>query len=164
MKIPRASVVFLLLPMQPLAAQRDVPDNPMVHPKGFKTRAVGGSTDPGATINAKAAPVRHVTHIVLFDYRMWSSTEGKPLEGKLLAFEDLVAEGPPGATPEMPAPPPHPTVVRNGSVRLLVGQKVVVVPLARLSVADREFIRDIETALARKAGKTVPDARAAAVR
>lgn len=139
--------------MPPLCAQRDIPDNPMVKPKGFKTRAVGGSTDTGATVKTAEIPVRYVTHIVLFEYRMWSSAEGKPREGKLLAFEDLVAEAPPGATPTMPAPPPLPTVVRNGSVRLLIGKEAVVVPLARLSVADREFIRDLETALARKAGK-----------
>jgi hypothetical protein len=157
MKIPRAVLICLLFPMQPLTAQRDIPDNPMVKPKGFKTHSVGSGTNTGATVKTAETAVRYVTHIVLFEYRMWSSAEGKPLEGKLLAFEDLVAEAPPGATPTMPAPPPLPTVVRNGSVRLLVGQKAVVVPLARLSVADREFIRDIETTLARKTGKPSPE-------
>lgn len=154
MKISRSALIFLWLAIQPLAAQRDIPGNPMVGPRGFKSRSVGGGTDTGATITPVETPVRHVTHIVLFEYRMWSSAEGTPREGKLLAFEDLVAEAPPGTTPVMPAPPPHPTVVRNGNVRLLIGKKPTVVPLARLSVADREFIRDIETALARQAGKT----------
>jgi hypothetical protein len=40
--------------------------------------------------------VRRVTHIVLYEYRIWTNTEGKPLDAKLLAFEDLVAETPMG--------------------------------------------------------------------
>ena len=144
-------LLFLLTTLQPVLAQMDIPGNPTVPPNGFKTRTTSGSTDTGATVKPSEKSVRNVTHIVLFEYRMWSSTEGKPLEAKLLAFEDLVAEAPPGTTPEMPAPPAHPTVVRNGNVRLLVGKKPVVVPLSRLSEADREFVADIEAALARKA-------------
>lgn len=152
MNPPRAAILHTFLLIQPLAAQHaDIPGNPMVEPKGFKTRSVGGGTDTGATVKTVEKPVRHVSYIVLFEYRMWSSTEGKPLEAKLLAFEDLVAEAPAGATPEMPAPPAHPTVVRNDSVRLLVGKKPVVVPLARLSESDREFIAEIEAALTKKA-------------
>lgn len=148
---PLFLVLAALLPLQ--AQQADIPGNPMVEPKGFKTRAVGSGTNTGATIEKVEKPVRHVSYIVLFEYRMWQSTEGKPLEAKLLAFEDLVAEAPAGTTPEMPPPPARPTVVRNDSVRLLVGKKPVVVPLARLSEADREFITGIEAALTRKAEK-----------
>jgi hypothetical protein len=151
MKPHRIAILCSALFASPLAAQLDIPGNPMVEPKGFKTRSVGGGTDTGATVQTVEKPVRHVAHIVLSESRMWTSTEGKPLDAKLLAFEDLVAEAPAGAAPEMPAPPARPTVVRNSSVRLLVGKKAVVVPLAKLSEADREFVAGIEAALARKA-------------
>ncbi|MES2476391.1 MAG: hypothetical protein V4640_11460 [Verrucomicrobiota bacterium] len=149
----KPQLLLLLSPLltQTLVGQMDIPGNPMVEPKGFKTRAVGGGTNTGATVQAVEKPVRHVAHIVLFETRMWSSTEGKPLEAKLIAFEDLVAEAPPGATPEMPAPPARPTVIRNQSIRLLVGKKAVLVALERLSEADLEFVSGIEEALARKA-------------
>ena len=153
MKPSHALFLITMLFAGPLAAQMDIPSNPMVGPKGFKTRSTGGSADTGATVKPSKNPVRHVTHIVLFEYRMWSSTEGKPLEAKLLAFEDLVAVAPAGTTPGMPAPPARPTVVQNNSVRLLVGKKALVIPLARLSEADREFIADIQAALARKAAR-----------
>lgn len=145
--------VYTLLLAQPLTAQITLPGNPTTEQEGFKTRSIGGGTSTGATVQKVDKPVRHVTHIVLFEYRMWSSTEGKPLEAKLLAFEDLVAEAPSGTTPEMPAPPAHPTVIRNSSVRLLVGKKAMVVPLARLSKADQEFVAGIEDALARKVAR-----------
>ena len=96
--------------------------------------------------------MRYVTHIILHEYRMWSNTEGKPLEAKLIAFEDLVAEAPKGsAAPVMPAPPAHPTVSRNGKIRLLVKQKPVEIALDRLSLSDREFIDQMKAALAKKA-------------
>ena len=136
-------------------AQMDIPGNPMVTPKTFKTRSVGGSVNPGATVDpAKSSDgkVRYVTHIVLYDSRFWTSSEGKPLEAKLIAFEDLVAEAPKGtAEPVMPAPPEHPTVIRGGKVRLLVKGKPVELALDRLSRQDQEFIDDIQAALAKKA-------------
>ncbi len=156
MKFPHLAVVMSLASVLPLPAQMDIPGNPMVTPKNFKTRTVGGGTNPGATVQS-AEPnngkVRHVGHIVLFNSRVWTSTEGKPLEAKLLAFEDLIAEAPAGVEPIMPKPPTHPTVVKNGGVRLLAGTKPVVVPLKRLSHSDCEFIAGIEAALARKSAK-----------
>ena len=146
-------LLFLLTSFQPVLGQMDIPGNPMVGPKGFETRSTGGRTDTGATVKPSEKSVRYVTHVVLFEYRMWSNTEGKPLEAKLLAFEDLIAEAPTGTTPEMPAPPAHPTVVRNGNVRLLVEKKAVVIPLSRLSESDREFVAGIEAALAKKADR-----------
>lgn len=136
-------------------AQMDIPGNPTVTPKSFKTRAVGGSANPGATVDPAATPVpkvRYVTHVVLCDYRMWTSSEGKPLEAKLIAFEDLVAEAPKGSSePVMPAPPANPTVTRGGKARLLVNGKPVEIALDRLSRQDQEFIDSIKAALAKKA-------------
>lgn len=155
MKIPRVPVFLALLGVAPVLAQVDIPPNPMVSPKKFKTRAVGGGVNPGASVDPgkPANPnVRYVTHIVLCDYRMWSNTEGNPLEAKLIAFEDLVAEAPKGsAEPVMPAPPTHPTATRGGKVRLLVNQKPVEIALDRLSESDREFIGQLQAALAKKA-------------
>ncbi len=137
-----------------VAAQVEFPGNPTVAPKHFTTRPIGGGIDPGVSVNSgkiENPNVRYVTHIVFFDYRMWSSSEGKPLEGKLIAFEDLVAEAPKGASaPMMPSPPAKPTVTRGGKIRLLVDQKPVEIPLSRLSPSDQEFIAQIQAALDKK--------------
>ena len=136
----------------PASAQVDFPGNPMVGPKKYEKRAVGGGVDPGATVDASQGTARYTTHIVLVEYRMWTSIEGKPLEGKLIAFEDMVAEVPKGsAEPKLSPPPALPTVVRDEKVRLLVNRKPVEVPLNRLSTADIEFIAQIKGALEKKA-------------
>ena len=151
---PLASAIFLVLGSLPVLAQTvDIPRNPMVDPKGYRTRSTGGGVDAGAKVERpKEEKARYVTHVVLFENRFWQNTEGKPLEAKLLAFEDLTAEGVKGGpAPAMPAPPAKPTVVRDGKIRLLVNQKPVLVALASLSTADQEFIRDIQASLAKKA-------------
>ncbi len=139
-------------------AQVDIPRNPVVRPGtpgGFKGRSTGSNLDPGASVVVpeKAATVRYVTHVVLFDYRMWSNSEGKPLEAKLIAFEDLVVEAPKGTEPKMPTPPERPTVIKDGKVRLLVGDKPSIVAMDKLSVGDQEFVKDIDAAIARKVQK-----------
>lgn len=135
--------------------QADFPANPMVTPKKFTTRPIGGGVNPGAVIDSAKTEnpkVRYVTHVVLYENRMWTSAEGKPLEAKLIAFEDLIAEAPKGtAEPVMPAPPANPTVTRGGKVRLLVDKKPVEIALDRLSEQDREFVTQIQAALAKKA-------------
>src|SRR5436190_935364 len=87
-------------------AQVSLPANP----GKFKTRNLGSSSSGGAFVTPvpKEDPnVRYVTHIILYDDRLWTNTEGKPLQAKLIAFEDLVATAPKGSTaPVMPAPPP----------------------------------------------------------
>ncbi len=125
-------------------------------PKGFKTRPIGGGTSGSVEVVPKDPPkVRYTTHIVLSVSRLWTSTDGKLLEGKLIAFEDLVAEAPKGATPpENPAPPESPTVVRDGKVRLLVKQKPVEIPIARLSTGDQEFIEQTRKSHTRKTPPT----------
>lgn len=141
--------------MASAVAQGGIPGNPMVTPKNFKMRPVGGSVNPGAMVEPAKTPspnVRYVTHVILCDSRMWTSSEGKPLDAKLIAFEDLVAEGPSGsAAPAMPAPPANPTVTRAGKARLLVNGKTVEIALERLSRQDLEFIDAIKAALAKKA-------------
>lgn len=93
---------------------------------------------------------RATTYITLTAERGWTNSDGKSLQGKLIAFEDMVIEVPAGETPEPPKPPAHPTVVKDGKVRLLINKKTFVLPLEKLSAADQEEIRKIESAHARK--------------
>jgi len=136
-------------------AQVDFPNNPTVGPKKLTTRSVGGGVNPGASVESGGAEnpqVRYVTHIVLYENRFWTNSEGKPLQGKLIAFEDIVVEAPKGSVePKISAPPANPTVLRNGKIRLLVNQKAVEVALTSLSVADQELVGQIRDALAKKA-------------
>lgn len=127
------------------SAQRDVPPPPGVK---IKPRAIDGGGQGGVEVVPKSPPkARYTTHIVLSESRTWTSSDGKPLEAKLLAFEDLVTEAPEGAAPPAPPEPPkHPTVVRGDKVRLLVNRKPVEVPLSRLSQADQDFIERIRRA------------------
>lgn len=147
---------MLVLPLAGSAlcpAQVDFPGNPLVGPKKYTTREVGGGAEPGAKVEAPAdaSTARYVTHVILYDTRFWTSVEGKALSGKLIAFEDLVVTAPKDAPmPPMPAPPEKPTLIRDDSVRLLVDKKPVVVPLERLSWQDRELIDGIQAALDRK--------------
>ncbi len=155
MKFPCMLALVGLFCPPPVWAQNNFPGNPTVAPGKFATRPIGGSVNPGASIDSAKSRnpnARYVTHIVLLENRIWTNTEGKPLEAKLLAFEDLVAEAPQGAAePVMPAPPAHPTVTRNGKIRLLVNKKAVEVSLETLSQPDREFIDQMKAALDKKA-------------
>jgi len=154
MKIRFLMVCFGLVGASHVFGQVDFPGNPTVTPKKFTTRPLGGGVNTGASVEpAKAADgkVRYVTHIVLYEARFWTSTEGKPLEAKLIAFEDLVVEAPKGTEPILPTPPTNPTVTRSGKVRLLVGKNPVEVALDRLSEQDREFVDGIKAALTKKA-------------
>jgi hypothetical protein len=97
------------------------------------------------TVNPKA---RYVTYAVLSVSRIWTSTEGKTIQGKLIAFEDMVVEAPKGEpAPPSPSPPESPTVIRDGKVRLLVGDKPSEFPITRLREPDREFIEGVQKAM-----------------
>ena len=132
--------------VMPAWAQYDIPPPPGVK---MKPRATG-SGQGGVEVLPKDGgrkKVKVVTHVVLSESRVWTSTDGKPLSAKLLAFEDLVVESFEGeATPSLPEAPKHPTVVKEERVRLLVGGKAVEVALARLSQADRDFVEQIRQA------------------
>lgn len=124
-------------------------------PKKFTTRPIGGGTSGGVEVLPKDGAVdkkaRYVTHIVLSVSRIWTSTDNKNLEGKLIAFEDLIAEAPQGAAaPPAPTPPETPTVIRDGKARLLIKQKPVEIALTRLSQADQDFIEQTRKAYTRK--------------
>lgn len=140
------------------AAQVDIPSNPLVGPKKYETRKVGGAVDPGAKIESieqggKGTGIqRYVTHVVLFEPRIWTNGDGRTVTATLIAFEDLTAEGPVGGPPpKMPAPPERPTVVKDGKIRLLVNRKPMEMVLTSLVVADQEFIDSMRVAIATKA-------------
>lgn len=120
-------------------------------PKKFTTRPIG---DSGGTGQVEVIPKdaampkkRTITYMVLAEGRSWTSNEGKVLEAKLIAFEDVVIDGESTAAP---TPPQHPTVMRNGKVRLLAGRKSYELEVSRLSEADREFIEQIRVRFEKK--------------
>lgn len=122
-------------------------------PDRFTIRPLGGGNSGGVQVLPKGAPktVRYVTHIVLSTDRLWTSPDGKIVEGKLIAFEDVIAEAPKGAQPPPnPAPPESPTVVRAGKIRLLIKNKPVETSLSRFSAGDLEFVEQVRKAYTRK--------------
>ena len=136
----------------------------MVLPGGSKhpaTRPIGGGINGGVDggVNGRATITReggqpksrYTTHVVLADSRTWHHLDGRSLEGKLLAFEDLVIEVPAGgAAPPAPVPPANPTVVRNGKVRLQVGKQIFELALTSLAQADQDFVATLRAGLAKK--------------
>ncbi len=137
------------------SAQTVVPANP----GKFKLRPIGDGVSPGVEVipkdEPKPATARYTTHLVLSESRIWSSIDGKIITGKLIAFEDLVAETPQGAAkPVLPPPPTKPTVISDRKARFLVNQKAIEIPLARMGEADRELIGQIQAAIEKKAQKT----------
>jgi len=140
-------LLTLILLASPSMAQVVVPASP----KKFVTRPIGDDSTGGVEVIPKegneAKKVRYTTHIVLSTERIWTSTEGKLLEGKLIAFEDMVVEAPQGgAAPQNPTPPEAPTVTKDDKVRLLIKKKPVEVSIQRLSPGDQEFIEQTRKA------------------
>ncbi len=129
--------------------------------KRMTPRPTGGGTPGGVSITTsdgdKDQKVRYTTHIVLADSRQWTSTDGRTLQAKMIAFEDLVVETPKDAAqPKPPALPPTVTVVRAGKIRLVSDQKPYELALERLSQADRDFVEKIRAAHAKKAETSAP--------
>ena len=146
-----------LLAIGAVAAQLVVPATP----KKFGTRPIGGSTTGGVQVipheGTTAAKIRYVTHVVLSDERSWTSTDGKILLAKLIAFEDLVVEAPKDAAqPAIPAPPASPTVIRSGKIRLAAENKIYELALDRLSQPDRALVEQIRAARAQKPDTAKP--------
>lgn len=131
-------------------------------PTKFTKRNVGNMTDSGGSANIGLSPntaqpkptVREISYIALSDSRQWTSSDGKTLVGKLIAFEQteqVLATGQSTANPTAPVLPTRPTLIRQGNVRLLVQQKAFELPLDRLSQPDRDFIQNLDSAIEKKA-------------
>ncbi|MEI6675716.1 MAG: hypothetical protein WCO57_11115 [Verrucomicrobiota bacterium] len=129
-----------------LSAQMVVPASP----RKMAARPIGGNSSVGVTItptDTAEQKVRYTTHVVLADSRQWTSTDGKTLQAKWIAFEDLVVESTQGAAkPTPPVPPANPTLVRDGKIRLIGTQKPFELALDRLSQADRDFVEQYRAA------------------
>ena len=151
MNIPPPCLLVALALVASAEAQTITP----AEPNAFENRPIGSVTPGGVTVipkeGAKNPKARYITYVVLSTSRIWTSTEGKNIEGKLIAFEDMVVEAPKGdAAPPSPTPPEVPTVIRDGKARLLVNQKPVELATSRLSEADREFIEGVSKAYQKK--------------
>lgn len=155
--LPPMKTAFLLLPatlalLATASAQMVVPGPPQ-RPGG---REIGG-TNTGTRINGNTVKPptptqrRTITHVVLTDTRIWRNTDGRTIEAKLIAFDDLVTETTPNnPTPPTPTPPNKPTVVKNGKARLLIGTKPYEILLTQLVKTDQDFIEGVRSAIARK--------------
>lgn len=144
----KARALIPLLLAAPVLAQV-VPTTPTK----FSKKLIGGGTG-SADVSVTTPPqaermVRMTSHIALSEARQWTSTDGRPLLGKLIAFEDLVTEVPQSqlAQAQMPKLTGKPTVVSAGTARLLVNQTAYVIPLAKLSESDRAFVEKIRLAV-----------------
>jgi hypothetical protein len=168
MRLPLSAptwIAMTLLSLHGLPAQV-VPTTPTK----FGKRNVGSMTDGGGSANIGLSPnatqpkptVREISYIALSDARQWTSTDGKALIGKLIAFEQTEQVLPAGqtatptTTPTAPVLPARPTLIRTGNVRLLVQQKAFELPLDRLAQPDRDFILQLDAAIAKKAATPKP--------
>ncbi len=126
-------------------------------PTKFGKRDLGGGTT-GAAVNAvppkQETIVRTTTYLSLSETRQWTSTEGKPLMAKLIAFEDITIETVKGQTPadtqQLPKLTGKPTVVKDSKVRLMANQRPYEVALDKLSQADRDFVEKVRMAVTAK--------------
>ena len=136
-------------------------------PTKFTKRNVGNMSDSGGSANIGLSPnttqpkptVREISYIALSDARQWTSSDGKALVGKLIAFEQSEQVLPSAQTTSnttTPVLPARPTLVRQGNIRLLVQQKAFQLPLDRLSQPDRDFIQNLDAAIAKKAAAPKP--------
>jgi hypothetical protein len=136
-------------------------------PTQFTKRNVGNMSASGGSANIGLSPnatqpkptVREISYIALSDARQWTSTDGKALIGKLIAFEQSEQILPSAQTTSnttTPVLPARPTLIRQGNVRLLVQQKAFELPLDRLSQPDRDFIQTLDAAIAKKAAAPKP--------
>jgi len=120
-------------------------------PTKFDIKPVSGaSASAGATVHQTTSgpSVRHITYLTLSPLRQWTSTDGKTLTGKLIAWEESNTATPAPAT----APPVTgtPTVLRDSKVRLLIDNKAFTVPLDRLGAEEQQFVQSLHTQLTKK--------------
>lgn len=143
-------VPFCLLVSACIAVGQVVPTTPTK----FGKREIGGGSGSAAV---NAAPPKHetivrtTTYLSLSENRQWTSTEGKPLVAKLIAFEDITIEtvkGQTADTQQLPKLTGKPTVVKDGKVRLMANQRPYEVALEKLSQGDRDFVEKVKTAVA----------------
>lgn len=156
------------------ASAQVIPANPRTFGKRnlgnsskFENSSAAGGASVGVGTPAAEQEVQRITYITLSDARDWTSTDGRKVTARLVAFEEIRESSKPkpaGGGPEEPptntdrpttttAPEEKPidleqppTVIRNGQIRLLRDRKVYTLALDRLIEADQELIRRIDAA------------------
>lgn len=117
------------------------------NPTSFETRGVGQASDATAGIRPEKTKsekiTRYTSQMALSEVRNWTGSDGKIIMASLVAFEDLKVESRVGVAPPPPQFPKHPTVVQNGTVRLAINKKPVVMSITRFSKADQDFIEQV---------------------
>lgn len=141
---------LLLLGLPPAVPAQAVPTTPTK----FDTKPVTGPTSSaGATIapNSTKPVIRQTTYLTLSDLRQWTSTDGKTLMGKLIAWEETVTNSTAAPAPVADKPiTGKPTVLKNNKARLLVDRKAYEIPLERLGPAEQKFIQELHSRLTAK--------------
>lgn len=153
LRVPFSLVAALFLGGVGVSHSQVVPATPTK----FTTRELGNrgnsNSAVGATVVKPQTTARTITHIVLGEPRQWKMTDGKFFVGKLIAFEDLIAEAklqPDAAPAAPPVVPAKPTVVRDGRARFYVDAKSYEVPLDRLGEDERKHVEQIRASIAAK--------------
>jgi hypothetical protein len=147
------TILFLFVALT-ASAQIAIPTTPTK----FGKKNLGASTDTitngasSASVGAKKPEnqtvIRTTTYWTLSGARQWTNADGKPLLARMIAFEDITVEQVKGQpAPEAPKLPGKPTVVKNGKVRLMVGQQLYEIAVEKLSEKDREFIDTMKRAV-----------------
>lgn len=152
----RLLIIALLVVISQTAYSQVVPTTPTK----FGKRSTGAMTTGSSTIDTGAATqqpkpiIKQVSYIALSDARQWTSSDGKALVGKLIAWEqqeEILASAADAGKMDQVQLPTRPTILRGQSIRLLIDQKPFEVPLERLSQADRDFITERDAAIAKQA-------------
>jgi hypothetical protein len=111
-------------------------------PTAFTKRPIGAATESVGVKapDSKPAPeVWTISYYSLTPLRQFTSSDGKSILAKLIAWEELRVQG---TTTAAPALPSTPTVIKGGKIRVLVGQQPREIPLEKLSAADQAFIKN----------------------
>lgn len=169
MKILLAAVTALspLHPTDTSLAQAVPTMPPAVDPKNRSPRVGPGGLDigPGNIGGGLVQPpprdqttVRTISYIALSPDREWTSTDGKVITAKVIAWQDsmeeTVTEGKPTAEQNNPSANPDaippdfvPVVLQDNHVRILRGKQAFGLPLDRLSEEDQAFVRQLDEAV-----------------
>ncbi len=142
--------LLLLIPCLTIhQSSAQVPTSPTQRPiTGGGSASIGVAPQaPGKTV------VKTTTYITLSEARQWTSSDGKTLLAKLIAFEDIVTESTdkPDAHQTAVMPTTTPTLIKDGKVRLLVNRQPFELALDKLSQPDRDFIENLRSAMQKKA-------------
>ena len=146
----RMMLVMMFLLTSVTAAQALTPGQGRKFDRGQGGDANSGGVSIVPEDGAQKAKASYKTFLVLADSRKWTSSDGKVIQAKFIAFEDMVGDEVKAGEKSLATPPANPTVVRGGKVRLLLNQKPVELAIGRLVQADRDFIEKIRVLHAKK--------------